>query len=79
MDLERAKEVLKGLDVEEKDKRFITEVGIDGKLINDPTIIDGEAQLQPAFNSYFGGDKFIPQLMGFCEKYLQAAKGGYQI
>ena len=79
LDLERAKEVLKGLDVQEKDTRFIAEVGIDGKLINDPTIIDGEAQLQPEFNSYFGGDKFIRQLMGFCEKYLQAAKGGYRI
>ena len=79
LDLKRAKAVLKGLDVQEKDTRFIAEVGIDGKPINDPTIIDGEAQLQPEFNSYFGGDKFIRQLMGFCEKYLQAAKGGYRI
>ena len=79
LDLERAKEVLKELDVQEKDKRFIAEVGIDGKLIDDPSIIDGEAQLQPNFNSYFGGDKFFRQLMDFCEKYLQATNGAYQI
>ena len=79
LDLERAKEVLKGLDVQDKDTRFIAEVEIDGKLMNDPTIIDGEAQLQPNFNSYFGGDKFVRELMVVCDKYIQAAKGIYRI
>ena len=79
LDLERAKEVLKGLEIQEKDVRFIAEVAIDGKLINDPSIIDGEAQLQPIFNSYFGGDKFVRELMGVCDKYIQAAKGIYRI